>query len=313
MMQKNKSKAQAKKVYKGECGAALKSFLGYLEGTEKSLSTHASYRLDIEDFFKYLEQSGRPISKEKLNQITVKKIDSYHDALKNEGQKSNTRRRKLMTLRKWFQYLKKRNKINNDIGKILPVPVKNERVPFVVDLKTILDNVQQMSEESDFYIRNKVLFLVLLNTGCLVSECASLKKSQIQSLKNPIHEKHVYSLSILNKNERTLTFLLSSQENELFEKHMGGLSEEDALFCSYNRHGKLFSTSISPRGVEMLVKAKGKEWGLKLTPRTIRHSVVVEWFKEGLKREEIQKRLGLSTNYSLQIYEPHFKKIENKS
>ena len=45
----------------------------------------------------------------------------------------------------------------------------------------------------------------------------------------------------------------------------------------------------------------------ELTPRTIRHSAVLQWHRDGLVISEIQQRLGLKTSYAFRAYGPLFK------
>jgi site-specific recombinase XerD len=289
---------------RGELSKSLKSFLGYLEGTQKSAHTRSSYRLDLLDFFRFLEKKGYSLSKLKLKQIGSREIEAYHGHLKRDAQKANTRRRKLMTLRKWLQFLKVRKKVDTDLGKLIPTPEKSERVPPVTDRSLVLERILALGESTDLELRNKVVLFLLLETGASVSEIAKLRSDQITLTRKRIR------VEFLGKKPRICE--LSEAGEEMIrglEKLKFDAGEKAALFCGFNRHGKLRAASVTPRGVELLVSALGKSWDLDLTPRRLRHSVVVAWFKEGVSRVEIQKRLGLTTSYSMRMYEPYFKTI----
>lgn len=74
------------------------------------------------------------------------------------------------------------------------------------------------------------------------------------------------------------------------------------LFLGFNRFGPMTATPMTPRGVELLVKAHAG-----VTPRTIRHSVVVGWARRGVEQARIKEWLGLRTDYAFRAYAPLFK------
>ena len=90
--------------------AGLKSFLGYLEGTGKSLHTIKSYRLDLHAFHAFLERQagGKPVA---LDRLEPADVDRFHDHLRELGLKNNTRRRQLLTVRRFLSYLVNRKKL----------------------------------------------------------------------------------------------------------------------------------------------------------------------------------------------------------
>ena len=86
---------------------ALKSFLGHLEGTQKSLQTLKSYQTDLLSFESFLQK--QKLQRIALTSITPKDLERFAEFLKAKGLKTNTRRRRLLTLRKCLRYLAKRN------------------------------------------------------------------------------------------------------------------------------------------------------------------------------------------------------------
>ena len=94
--------------------AAIKSFVGFLEGTHKSLHTIESYRSDLTTFRKFLEDgmAPQPVA---LHELQSSDLVKYHEYLRLLHLKTNTRRRKLLTVRKFFRYLTVRKKLAIDI------------------------------------------------------------------------------------------------------------------------------------------------------------------------------------------------------
>jgi integrase/recombinase XerD len=278
---------------------AIRSFVGYLEGTKKSALTIKNYRLDISAFqtFIHNEYEGKVPH---LDQISRQDLDRYRDHLKEKGFKTNTRRRKILTVTQFLNYLAKRKKVAPEMGKKIPAPHKIERVPFTVSTQQLISSIQQLPEESLIETRNKALLWTLAETGCLVSEVIQLKFGNwLQN--GPLGA----SVQIGTKNLRIVP--VSIDLFEVIQELKASSKDSNWIFLGFNKFGSLGSP-ITARGVEMLVKAYGVRLGFrKLTPRTFRHSVILKWFEDALPQSEIQARLGLKTTYAFRSYEPLIK------
>ncbi len=275
---------------------ATRSFLGYLEGTSKAAHTIKNYEGDLVSFQRFLEKGlgSRPVA---LSQMTLKDLERYHAYLRAEGLKTNTRRRKILTVRRLLRYLTVRKKLTLDLGQRIPAPHKIERTPQTVPLLELLERIRQLPTRTLLETRNRALLWTLAETGCLVSEVAELRFEQW----NP-----PTSLSLSGKAPRTVP--VSLELIQAIEQLKSQAQDKSTwLFLGFNRYGSL-GGAITPRGIELLVRHYAKELGFpKLTPRTFRHSAVIHWFKQGLARADIQDRLGLKTDYAFRSYEPLLK------
>jgi integrase/recombinase XerD len=273
---------------------AFRSFVGYLEGTEKAAHTIKNYKSDLQSFRDFLE-SGLGSETVALSDLTRQDLERFHEFLKGQGQKTNTRRRKLLTVRKLLRYLTQRKKIGIDVGDKLPAPQKVERVPFTVPRAELIAAIRALPLDNDLRLRNQVLLWTLAETGCLVSEIPRIRFADWKP----------GSLEISGKSPRTLS--VSPELCEQVQLLRASAPDRDHLFLGFNKFGPL-AAPITPRGVELLVEVTAPKLGLgEITPRTFRHSAVVHWFTEGVSREEIQRRLGLRTAYAFRVFEPIFK------
>ncbi len=281
---------------------AIKSFIGFLEGTEKSKHTISSYRSDLSTFQRYLEIELNPKKQVCLQDIKLEDLERYADFLKTSGMKVNTRRRKLLTVRRLFRFLKKRNQPVFDLADKLPAPYKVERIPETVPYDSLKKSILKLALENDLVHRNKIMLWTLLETGCLVSEVGTIKFEHWS--KN--------QLFIYGKN--TNRKVLVSKELVAAVRHFKKSStRREFLFFGYNKFGPLGSP-ITSRGIELLVKAYRKRLGFKqLTPRTFRHSVVLHWFKAGNSKTKIREWLGLKTDYAFRVFEPLLKDIDDST
>lgn len=275
--------------------ASLKSFLGHLEGTSKADHTRSSYRYDLQEFALFLREKLKWKVDASLEKLGRKDLERFHEHLKAQGQKSNTRRRKLMTLRKFIRYLNRRNKLDEDVAQLLAAPGRVERVPARVPYALLAERIQALPIQTAFDERNRLLLWTLLETGAAVSELASLRWDQLDGAK----------LSLEGRHARVATLPAALAEGFAQYRRHFDKARMASVFPGFNRFGPI-SAAMSPRGVELLLKSYALKWGYAdLTPRLLRHSTVAHWLVEEARPfEEVQRRLGLKTAYSLRVYGP---------
>lgn len=277
---------------------AIRSFIGHLEGTRKSAHTIKNYRLDLESFRSFLsrELADRPV---RLKDIQPGDLERFHEWLREQGLKNNTRRRKLLTVQKFLNYLTRRNKLPEGIARKVPTPHKIERVPQTVSSEKLLEAIRSLPTETLLDIRNRTLLWILAETGCLVSEVTRLRPSQFAAVPGGVF------LELDGKSPRRIPVsgALHDSVRELRQKLSGSSEDDPWLFCGFNKFGSL-GAPITSRGVELLVRHHSGKLGFpELTPRTFRHSAVVRWAGQGMQRNDIQSRLGLRTRYAFRVYD----------
>ncbi len=278
---------------------AIRSFVGYLEGTHKSTHTIKNYQLDIFAFQDFIldEYGGKLI---RVDQVSRADLERYGDYLKSKGLKTNTRRRKILTVTQFMNFLAKRKKLAPEMAQKMPAPHKIERIPFTVSATQLMDSIRKLQEDTVLDARNKALLWTLAETGCLVSEVTELRFEQcFQS-----SESHTF-VALGKKVKRNIP--ISKDLYQVIQGLKERGKESPWIFLGFNKVGSL-GFPITPRGVEMLVKLYGPKLGFEqLTPRTFRHSIILKWFEMGISQGEIQSRLGLKTTYAFRSYEPLIK------
>lgn len=282
-----------------EFARAFRSFLGHLEGTQKSANTIKSYRLDLLAFERFLQILPGP----RAARLTLQAIDesvftAYAQHLSTQGLRTNTRRRALLTVQKFLRYLHGRKKAPAEAARKFPTPHKQERIPVTVQADALLARLRTLHPESPIERRNQLLLQVLLETGCLVAEVGALRLRDVEMRAG----KWWLQFPPLPYREREVEISQGLGRALLALSAESGASLNSPLFEGFNRHGSL-GGAISPRGVELLVGA----WGARLdapdlTPRQIRHSVALQWLKEGVAEAEVQRRLGLLSDYAFRGY-----------
>src|SRR5690606_12496644 len=120
--------------------SAAKSFIGYLEGTQKAFHTIESYRSDLGSFHDFLEKHFGS-KKVQLDHLQLRDLERYHQHLRTLRLSTNTRRRKLLTVRRFLRYLNKRKKIDSPQSERLATPYKVERIPLTVPADVLIRRI----------------------------------------------------------------------------------------------------------------------------------------------------------------------------
>jgi site-specific recombinase XerD len=195
-----------------------------------------------------------------------------------------------------LRYLQARKILTLDLSEQVLAPAKTERVPKTFDYIDLLNKIKEFPEVDNITKRNRALLWTLLETGCQVHEIRGLKFDLL--VRTPDGK---FQIEIPGKSERSIEISV-----DLFNLLEGlkSQSKDVWIFMGFNRFGSL-SGPISPRGVELMVKTLSKHWKLnELTPRTFRHTSILYWFKNKVPAADIQKRLGLKSQYTFKHYLP---------
>ena len=154
---------------------AINKFLEYIEfELNYSSLTKESYARDLSLYKDFL-------SMQKINYLDINKEEvmnylKYLDYLKFTNK---TISRHLSTLRSFYNYLVEVKLISSNIYKRVRNPKVPKKLPnylSIVEIDTIIDGID---EDNDEDIKEKFIFELLYSTGIRVSECASIKLSDI--------------------------------------------------------------------------------------------------------------------------------------
>lgn len=275
--------------------SAFQSFSGFLVGTHKSVHTVKNYQVDLRSFERYMNSLKKGTS---LTELTKHDLERYHEYLKTEGLRANTRRRKLLTARKFLGYLTRRGKVELEVARRIPAPARQERIPAVVPYTELLRQITSLKEGDPLLARNRVLLWTLLETGAQVSELAGLCFDQWRESNS------IYTLEIRGKRARTIP--VSQALFQAVKSLRAQFTQGDTLFRGHNRYGASHLT-LSPRGIELTVKELAPALGFPdLVPRTFRHSAVLHWHQTGVDNKTIRARLGLQSDYAFRVYDALF-------
>ncbi|TDT71740.1 integrase/recombinase XerD [Hypnocyclicus thermotrophus] len=244
----------------------LKNFLNYLQ-TEKyfAKNTLESYKIDLEVFFSMLNKNYDDITEEDILE---------HIEILREKYTQNTVNRKVTTYKKFFKYLYK----NKKIKKLITENIKNLRqINYIpeslskLDIKRIIENCDNDKKGA----RDKLVIYLLINTGLLISEILSIKKSDIVDKKYLKYSHKKYPKMIELQND-TLELL-----DEFIEKN--NIEDNDYIFLGLTRQN--FAARL-----KKYVKKAGIN--RNIYPNMFRNTLALDLLEKGEDIKNIKEKLN---------------------
>lgn len=275
-------------------------FFRGIEPTTSSL-TRIAYAYDLRVFFEFLKSSNpalkntdiRELKVDILDQIKAIDIEEYLDHLSyykkgdtEQTNQENGKKRKLISLRSFYNYYFKKEMIQTNPAALVDIPKLHQKEIIRLDIDEVakmLDQVEtgenmtksQLKYHNKTKARDLALITLLLGTGIRVSECVGLDLADVDFNNDGIKIKRKGGAeSIIYFGDEVRDAL----ENYLLEREIiiPETGSEDALFLSMQKR------RISVKSVENLVK---KYAGLvttlkKITPHKLRSTYGTSLYRE---------------------------------
>ena len=270
----------------------IESFLEFIKNDKKlSKNTLDSYRRDIIQYKKYIEEN-------KLNYLKMKKEDmnKYIQHLHDINRKASTISRHMASLRLFYQYELKNNKIKSDPIEGIQAPRVAKRVPSILtsqEVSLLLDQPKNVDLKG---IRDKAMLEFAYASGMRVSEIISLNVEDVNfetgyaTCKNGDKQRNIplgkMALKALKEyvQEARPIMIKSDKEKSLF----------------VNINGK----RLTRQGFWKIIRYYKEQAHITkdITPHVLRHSFATHLLQNGADLKSIQTMLGHSDIASTQIY-----------
>lgn len=268
-------------------------FLDYLRSENNASElTINSYIGDFKIFLSYLIENGIPTDIEK---IQVTHIRSYIVFLKKERKYENeTIRRKINSLRSFFNYLINQDFLIKNPMRTITAPKKEERLPvfFTEDEVVKLLEIAKRSEDN-FALRNYIFCKLIASTGIRRQEAIDLDFDRIDFQDNVIKVKGK------GNKERVIPIKQDFSE-ELFTYLQSKLPlKNHAVFI--NSTGNRINASTAHVFFTRLLKKAGLD-NKGLSIHKLRHSYATSLVNRETDIASVQKLLGHSDINTTTIY-----------
>ncbi len=270
----------------------LKFFFNFLENDKKlSENTLQSYRRDLKQFRKYLENNGIH-----YNRVKEEDIKNYIKEMQDAGKKASSISRCIASIRSFYQFVLKNRKIKVDPTANIQSPKVEKRTPNVLTAKEVELLLKQPDNVDLKGIRDKAMLEFAYATGMRVTEIISLNIDDVN-----LEEAYVICK---NRNKQRIiplgTMSLKALK-EYIEEARGVLiknEDEKALFVNIN------GGRLTRQGFWKIIKFYKEQAHITkdITPHVLRHSFATHLLQNGADLRAIQTMLGHSDISSTQVY-----------
>ncbi len=270
---------------------------------EKGVSdnTLKAYKCDITILKKYLKGTHDT----DLIHTNKEHIKKYFASLQTDN-KPKTIKRKLISIRLFFKYLKEEKFIKTSPMQNLTILTKREKtLPRVItktDLNKLMEfmhnkrnNSGKQSQKYKIFIRDLCIIELLFSTGMRVSEISNLKNDQISIDNEVIH------LTGKGNKDRRIPICGDATINVINEYiNIHYIETEPGIFFFKNRDGN----RLSEQSIRNVTKKYMKKSFIStnITPHMFRHTVATMLLENGADIRFIQYFLGHSSITTTQIY-----------
>jgi integrase/recombinase XerC len=234
-----------------------------------------------------------------LGSTDVNSIRSYMAALNEKQYSKATIARKLATLRSFYKFLVKRNRINSNPVVGIRTPKQEKRLPQFLEYEEIKRLLETPPMDTWLGARDRAIMETLYSTGMRVSELVALNLDDIDFLGEVVH--------IRGKGKKERICPISPSVLQIIQRYMefrnkraqhNGNFDSKVLFV--NKHGKRLSTRSVRRKMDKYLKMAGLN--PDISPHTLRHSFATHMLNRGADLRSVQELLGHQSLSTTQIY-----------
>ena len=270
----------------------IELFLDFIKNEKKlSDNTFQSYKRDILQYKEYIDVNNLDYSK--ANEGTIKDYLTY---LGDLNKKATTISRHLASIRLFYQYLLKFNKVQEDPTSNVQAPKIDKKAPSILTSEEVTLLLNQPKNVDLKGIRDKAMLEFAYATGMRVTEIISLNVSDINLEEGVVNCKTRTKTRTIPLGKISLNALKEYVENvrDILIKD----ENEQALFVNIN--GK----RLTRQGVWKIVKFYKEQAHItkEITPHVLRHSFATHLLQNGADLKSIQTMLGHSDISSTQVY-----------
>jgi len=258
-------------------------------------NTLSAYRNDLAGFSAWLERN-----QQELATVSISDIQRYLAEKFQKGYKTRSTARLLSTLRRFYAWLLRDKRIDQDPTRLLESPRAERSLPVSLNEEQVIRLLDAPDTGDDIGYRDRTMLELLYATGLRVSELVNLQLSQVSIEPGvlrimgkgnkerlvPVGEVALDWLAAYLRHVRpSLLEHKSSATNAVFVTRRGRAMTRQAFWYMIKRNA--ISAGIDPE---------------KLSPHTLRHAFATHLLNHGADLRVVQMLLGHSDISTTQIY-----------
>ena len=270
----------------------VKMFVLYLEQERRmSIHTVSAYKRDLNRCIIFMGEHDLSM----WNVMKTKQVRLFIAQLNREGLSARSIQRHLSSLRSFYRYLIREEKVLTNPAQVVQAPKAGKRLPSTLDVDQVSGLLDHVEQESFIGCRDKAMMELFYSSGLRLAELASLDCRDID-----LADKLVYVTGKGNK-ARVLPIggqALKAIQLWLENRDKEGLFEAVALFIT-KQGGRLGVRSIQQR-----LKFWGKKQGISdhVHPHRLRHAFASHMLEATGDLRAVQELLGHADISTTQVY-----------
>ena len=274
----------------------LEQFLDHL-WMENALSenTLSAYRNDLAGFSLWLNQQGQVFCS-----VDTRSIQNYLDQQHHSGKKTRSAARLLSSLRRFYGYLLREKKIQENPTKLLESPKAEQHLPSTLNEQQVEQLLESPDVSDALGLRDRAMLELLYATGLRVTELVNLQLSQL-SLEPGV-------IRVIGKGDKERLVPVGEIALEWITRYLKQ-SRSVLLPVQSKPTSAIFVTkrgqSMSRQAFWYMIKRYAKKSGIEkdaLSPHTLRHAFATHLLNHGADLRVVQMLLGHSDISTTQIY-----------
>ena len=305
----------------------IQDFLNYLK-FEKRFSEHTAkcYGADMSQFGEYLigASESSPTAPEpmsltghhggpgtvvatqaapKVDQlllaVDVNAVRAYLAFLNEKQYSKATIARKLATLRSFYKFLVKRNRLSSNPVIAVRTPKQEKKLPRFLEYEEVKRLLETPPMDTWLGSRDKAILETLYSTGIRVSELVALNMDDIDFLGEVVH--------VRGKGKKERIAPIGSSALQVIQHYMEFRNKRaqnntnfDSKVLFVNKHGRRLSTRSVRRKMDKYLKMAGLD--PSISPHTLRHSFATHMLNNGADLRSVQELLGHQSLSTTQVY-----------
>lgn len=263
----------------------IEKFIRYLE-IEKNYSKHTifSYRLDLEDFHKFLGDAAL----EKVDYLVLRK---YLAVLKEKNLKSRSVSRRLSALRSFFKFLIREGYLKTNPITTISSPKQEKHLPLFLTEDEVSKLIEVVPTKDERGLRDRAVLETFYSTGIRVSELVGLSLEDIDFIGGII--------KVLGKGRKERIVPIGDTAIKAIRAYLEERkAQSEALFLNKSRK------RITDRGIRNIVEKYIRLASIKhgVSCHTLRHSFATHLLNRGADLRSVQELLGHVNLSTTQIY-----------
>ncbi len=255
-----------------------------------SKNTLSAYRSDLHRFAKF-------IGDKELTVVEQSDVQKFLGFMMAQGTKASSSARVLSTLRRFFRYQIRENRVSKDPCAQVLSPKQGRPLPKAMSEQQVDDLLNAPDTQTSLGLRDRAMLETLYATGLRVSELVDLTLLEVSL--------QVGVVRIVGKGNKERLVPLGEQAVDWIEQYQQGARiallkqrQTDAMFVTARGAG------MTRQAFWHIIKKYALKAGIEqaLSPHTLRHAFATHLINHGADLRSVQMLLGHADLSTTQIY-----------